>query len=65
MYLAILDAARSPADLAAYLDGELLADLHLARAVRAPWEARFKELRPAAATATLRRSPRRPGGARG
>jgi hypothetical protein len=50
MYLAVLDAARSPADLATYLHGELLADLwpdlHLTRAVRAPWEARFKELAP-------------------
>jgi hypothetical protein len=56
MYLAVLDAARSPADLSAYLNGELLAglwpDLYLTRAVRTPWEARFKELRPASATAT-------------
>jgi hypothetical protein len=53
MYLAVLDAARDPADLTAYLNGEVLADLwhdlHLTRAKRAPWEARFAELRPAAA----------------
>jgi hypothetical protein len=53
MYLAVLDAARDPGDLAAYLNGGLLADLwpdlHLTRAKRAPWEARFTELRPAAA----------------
>jgi len=55
MYLAVLDAAREPGDLAAYLNGGLLADLwpdlHLTRAKRAPWEARFAELRPAAAVA--------------
>jgi hypothetical protein len=55
MYLAVLDAARNPGDLAAYLNGELLADLwpdlHLTRAKRAPWEARFEVLRPGAAAA--------------
>jgi hypothetical protein len=53
MYLAVLDAARAPGDLAAYLNGELLADLwpdlHLTRAKRAPWEARFEALRRGAA----------------
>jgi hypothetical protein len=53
MYLAVLDAARSVDDLATYLNGDILAglwpDLHLTRAVRAPWEARFKELHPSAA----------------
>jgi hypothetical protein len=55
MYLAVLDAARDPSDLAAYLNGELLADLwpdlHLTRAKRSPWETRFEALRPGAATA--------------
>jgi hypothetical protein len=55
MYLAVLDAARDPGDLATYLNGELLAelwpDLHLTRARRGPWETRFEELRPAAAAA--------------
>lgn len=55
MYLAVLDAARDPGDLATYLNGELLAelwpDLHLTRAKRGPWETRFEELRPAAAAA--------------
>jgi hypothetical protein len=55
MYLAVLDAARGPGDLAAFLNGELLAelwpDLHLTRAKRGPWETRFEELRPAAAAA--------------
>jgi hypothetical protein len=55
LYLAVLDAARDPADLATYLNGELLAelwpDLHLTRAKRGPWETRFEELRPAAAAA--------------
>lgn len=55
MYLAVLDAARDTADLAAYLNRDLLADLwpdlHLTRAKRAPWEARFSELRPGAAAA--------------
>lgn len=54
MYLAVLDAARRPVDLA-YLNGERLVelwpDLHLTRAKRRPWEDRFEELRPAAAAA--------------
>lgn len=55
MYLAVLDAARDPGDLTAYLNGELLADLwpdlHLTRAKRVPWETRFEALRPGAAAA--------------
>jgi hypothetical protein len=55
MYLAVLDAACSPEDLATYLNGELLVqlwpDLHLTRVKRRPWEARFEALRPAAAAA--------------
>ena len=52
MYLTVLDAARSPADLNGDLLAGLWPDLRLTQAVRVPWEARFKELRPAAATAT-------------
>lgn len=55
MYLAVLDAARDPGDLATYLNGELLAelwpDLHLTRMKRRPWETRFEALRPGAAAA--------------
>jgi hypothetical protein len=55
MYLAILDAARGPDDLVAYLNGDLLIelwpDLHLTRAKRRPWEDRFAALRPASAAA--------------
>lgn len=56
MYLAVLDAARSPDDLATYLNGELLVqlwpDLHLTRAKRRPWEDQFEVLRrPATAAA--------------
>jgi hypothetical protein len=55
MYLAVLDAARGPDDLVAYLNGDLLIelwpDLHLTRAKRRPWEDRFAELRPASAAA--------------
>ncbi|HEY1620586.1 MAG TPA: hypothetical protein VGG25_23375 [Streptosporangiaceae bacterium] len=55
MYLAVLDAARGPGDLAAYLNRDLLIelwpDLHLTRAKRRPWEDRFAALRPASAAA--------------
>ena len=55
MYLAVLDAARDPSDLAAYLNGELLAELwpelHFMWARRGPRETRFAVLRPAAAAA--------------
>jgi hypothetical protein len=50
MYLAVLDRG-SVDELASYLNGELLVevwpDLHLTRAKRLPWQARFAELRPA------------------
>lgn len=55
MYLAVLDAARDPGDLATYLNGELLVelwpDLHLTHAKRRPWETRFAALHPGAAAA--------------
>jgi hypothetical protein len=55
MYLAVLDAARGPGDLVAYLNRDLLIelwpDLHLTRAKRRPWEDRFAALRPASAAA--------------
>jgi hypothetical protein len=55
MYLAVLDAARGPDDLVAYLNGDLLIelwpDLHLTRAKRRLWEDRFAALRPASAAA--------------
>lgn len=53
MYLAVLDAARTPEDLATYLNGKLLVqlwpDLHLTRAKRRPWEDQFEVLRRPAA----------------
>ena len=55
MYLAVLDAACDPGDLATYLNRELLVelwpDLHLTRMTRRPWETRFDALRPGAAAA--------------
>lgn len=54
MYLVVLDRG-SVVELASYLNGKLLVelwpDLHLTRAKRLPWQARFAELRPAAAAA--------------
>jgi hypothetical protein len=54
MYLAVLDRG-SVDELATYLNGKLLVelwpDLHLTRAKRLPWQARFAELRPAAVAA--------------
>ena len=54
MYLAVLDRG-SVDELASYLNGKLLVelwpDLHLTRAKRLPWEARFAELRPATVAA--------------
>ena len=54
MYLAVLDRG-SVDELASYLNGKLLVelwpDLHLTRAKRLPWQARFAELRPAAVAA--------------
>jgi hypothetical protein len=54
MYLAVLDRGNVD-ELAAYLNGKLLVelwpDLHLTRAKRLPWQARFAELRPAAVAA--------------
>jgi hypothetical protein len=54
MYLAVLDRG-SVDELATYLSGKLLVelwpDLHLTRAKRLPWQARFAELRPAAVAA--------------
>jgi hypothetical protein len=54
MYLAVLDRGNVD-ELATYLNGKLLVelwpDLHLTRAKRLPWQARFGELRPAAAAA--------------
>lgn len=54
MYLAVLDRG-SAGEIARYLNGGLLAelwpDLHLTRTMRLPWQARFAELRPAAAAA--------------
>jgi len=54
MYLAVLDRGTVD-ELASYLNGKLLVelwpDLHLTRAKRLPWQARFAELRPAAIAA--------------
>ena len=54
MYLTVLDRG-SVAELATYLNRKLLVelwpDLHLTRAKRLPWQARFAELRPAAVAA--------------
>jgi hypothetical protein len=54
MYLAVLDRG-SVDELATYLNRKLLVelwpDLHLTRAKRLPWQARFAELRPAAVAA--------------
>lgn len=51
MYESVLDAARSEADLAEYLNGELLADLWprltVSPRVRRAWESLHPELRPA------------------
>jgi hypothetical protein len=54
MYLAVLDRG-SVDELGRYLNGKLLVelwpDLHLTRAKRVPWQARFAELHPATAAA--------------
>lgn len=54
MYLTVLDRG-SVDELATYLNRKLLVelwpDLHLTRAKRLPWQARFAELRPAAVAA--------------
>ena len=54
MYLAVLDRG-SVDELATFLNRKLLVelwpDLHLTRAKRLPWQARFAELRPAAVAA--------------
>ncbi len=54
MYLTVLDRG-SIDELATYLNGKLLVelwpDLHLTRAKRLPWQARFTELRPATVAA--------------
>ena len=54
MYLAVLDRGTVD-ELASYLNGKLLVelwpDLHLTRAKRLPWQARFAELRPATVAA--------------
>jgi hypothetical protein len=54
MYLSVLDRGNVD-ELASYLNGKLLVelwpDLHLTRAKRLPWQARFAELRPATVAA--------------
>jgi hypothetical protein len=54
MYLSVLDRG-DVHELASYLNGKLLVelwpDLHLTRAKRLPWQARFAELRPATVAA--------------